>query len=528
MGNLIGNLSVNLSLETAAFKQGASLAEKRAETLSARMKGLSTSLADIGKGFGVGLVVGGLGAIAASAFETASSLSEAAAATGVTIEQLQRLRLASEQNGGSAEVMDAALSKLSATLGAVQNGSKVAAAAFEEIGISVAQLKGLNAAQAFALIVEKISAIKDPTLQAAAAKKIFGKSYADVLPLIKGGTAALDEATAASIRNGEITQEEADKLDNLADSWGRFKTRLGVVTADVIVWVQDMVAAIDEFDLQTRQAIDRVYAEIGRLATVGRDMVLGLAKGITDNAAKVWNALRDVVLRGVENVRAFLGIKSPSRVFMDIGDNVSAGLAIGIERGAPKVTASFNSLLQSMNTSGRNLVDLASNNADRLEASNDRISESFATTAQNVLGSLSGLANSIKGGGFLNILESVLGLGLQLGSVGAFGKSIQTRINAPGRARGGNTTSNRSYIVGERGPELFTPNRSGFVTANNQMNKGGGRASVELKITPSPYFDAVVDQRADGRVLQAAPVIANLGAQQAGRISARRQSRSIR
>ena len=61
----------------------------------------------------------------------------------------------------------------------------------------------------------------------------------------------------------------------------------------------------------------------------------------------------------------------------------------------------------------------------------------------------------VKGGGFLSILEAVIGLGIQLGSIGAFGKKIKANINAstPGYANGG-YPSRGLALVGERGPEL--------------------------------------------------------------------------
>ena len=43
------------------------------------------------------------------------------------------------------------------------------------------------------------------------------------------------------------------------------------------------------------------------------------------------------------------------------------------------------------------------------------------------------------------------------------------------KASGGPVTSDRSYIVGERGPELFTPSTSGNITPNNRMAGGGGK-----------------------------------------------------
>jgi hypothetical protein len=49
-----------------------------------------------------------------------------------------------------------------------------------------------------------------------------------------------------------------------------------------------------------------------------------------------------------------------------------------------------------------------------------------------------------------------------------------------GRASGGPVTSGSSYIVGERGPELFTPSSSGMITPNNRM---GGNTTINLNVT---------------------------------------------
>ena len=50
-------------------------------------------------------------------------------------------------------------------------------------------------------------------------------------------------------------------------------------------------------------------------------------------------------------------------------------------------------------------------------------------------------------------------------------------------ANGGVTKPNKSYIVGERGPELFTPGVTGRVTPNHEM--GGGSTSVVVNVDAS-------------------------------------------
>ena len=54
--------------------------------------------------------------------------------------------------------------------------------------------------------------------------------------------------------------------------------------------------------------------------------------------------------------------------------------------------------------------------------------------------------------------------------------------NIPKKARGGPVKGGGSYLVGEKGPELFTPGRSGGITPNHQL---GGSTSVVVNVDAS-------------------------------------------
>ena len=64
-----------------------------------------------------------------------------------------------------------------------------------------------------------------------------------------------------------------------------------------------------------------------------------------------------------------------------------------------------------------------------------------------------------------------------------------------GRALGGPVMGGTPYIVGERGPELFTPNTTGRITPNNQL--GGGTTNVNFTIVANDAqgFDDLLLQR---------------------------------
>lgn len=192
-------------------------------------------------------------------------------------------------------------------------------------------------------------------------------------------------------------------------------------------------------------------------------------------------------------------------------DRDRAALTPGQE--APGITLSegSKSIEEMVREAQGRFVDVMTNMKDQAQITKVSIVQTFEEMAQGVLDAVDQLAGAIKGGGFLNILRGVIGLGLQLGKTGLFGSKIQTSLLTPiagARALGGPVMSGRPYLVGEKGPELFTPRSSGRITPNNEL--GGGR--VEVRIVPTPYFDAHVDGRASVQVARAAPGIASAGA----------------
>ena len=73
---------------------------------------------------------------------------------------------------------------------------------------------------------------------------------------------------------------------------------------------------------------------------------------------------------------------------------------------------------------------------------------------------------------------------------GGFGGGVKFNPNVfsmgsllPGRAMGGPVSAGSSYMVGERGPELFTPKHGGSIVPNNAL--GGGSTNVVVNVDAS-------------------------------------------
>jgi hypothetical protein len=89
----------------------------------------------------------------------------------------------------------------------------------------------------------------------------------------------------------------------------------------------------------------------------------------------------------------------------------------------------------------------------------------------------------------LNNLFNSIGLGGGGGSgqgggsgnlIGSIGSLLSSLLGSPGRATGGPVSPGRSYIVGERGPELFMPTSAGRIETGSVNAPRDVRVSINI------------------------------------------------
>jgi tape measure domain-containing protein len=109
--------------------------------------------------------------------------------------------------------------------------------------------------------------------------------------------------------------------------------------------------------------------------------------------------------------------------------------------------------------------------------------------------------NAIKA--FLTPFSSSTPLGAGGGTVGKFG-TLGPNYGIPQRAKGGSVAGGSPYIVGERGPELFVPGRSGTIVPNDKMGGGGVNVVVNVDASGSKVEGDEQEGKQLGRVIAAA------------------------
>ena len=159
---------------------------------------------------------------------------------------------------------------------------------------------------------------------------------------------------------------------------------------------------------------------------IGKQAVAGLWQGIKDSWSDLLSNLTEKVRSLADTAKRVLGIHSPSKVFTEIGENVTQGLVNGINTGAPAAQEAIQNIAQTLNDYG---PDFATVGATITEQFRTKLTEGWAQIQSDIqtdaLGAIETLATALKDGD----LES---LGLWAASYfwQACTKEQQTQINS--------------------------------------------------------------------------------------------------
>lgn len=180
-----------------------------------------------------------LGALAVNTANTADEIADTAAKLGLSAESLQEWNYVAKISGSSTESLNKAFIKINGILGdiATGNGDKVSES-LSQIGLTVKDLKGLNADQAFNLIRNALSGVEDEALRVGIANEFFGdKIGTEILPMLSHEETAINSLRQEVRELGIITNEQAAIAGEFNDSVDQTKQALGSLAMDISVQV---------------------------------------------------------------------------------------------------------------------------------------------------------------------------------------------------------------------------------------------------------------------------------------------------
>ena len=108
----------------------------------------------------------------------------------------------------------------------------------------------------------------------------------------------------------------------------------------------EMMSQVGELIVNLAKAI---WDNREQILEIGRNIIDGLVEGLKSFASKIGEALLEIVSDAWTSVKNFLGIKSPSRKFMYLGEMTAEGLAKGLYGSTNLVQNAMDSLLRPVN-----------------------------------------------------------------------------------------------------------------------------------------------------------------------------------
>lgn len=288
---------------------------KGADKMAARVEAAKKTAASFGKGvMAVGKFAAGasLAAVAAGAAvfklaqnsaAAADDINNTAAALGISTKALQEYRYVGIQAGLTTEEMDTALTKLTKNLG---NGSGEVENALYQIGVSAEDLKAAGPDKSLEMIAEGFKNVKDPTVKAAVAMTLFGKSSVRMVNALDKGAAGISGLRGEAeeigyVMNGDAL-ESAGALDDALDKLGATATGAGNrLAAKMIPGVMKLVGGLQK-GLAPGGAFSKILDKLGNFGgSIGGglgpafDKVMEFIPKLIGYAEDLWKALQPVV-----------------------------------------------------------------------------------------------------------------------------------------------------------------------------------------------------------------------------------------
>ena len=305
----------------------------------------------------VAAAVTGIGAMAKKALDTADAMGKLSQKTGVSTEALSVLNIAAKTADASFEQISGALVKFNKGMGDLDRGSKEAGEAVRLLFGNSKALEGLNTEQRLLKVTDAIGRMESGYRKTRAAQDFFGKSGADLIPLMN------DLADGGF----ERAAEKARKLGLIID--------------------QDLAEAV-------QRANDNM--EDLRLAAEGAatQFAAGLAPAVADASKALLEATTGEGVNGIRKVGEIVGavLKGIASAFIVAGKAVGAWFESIVE--------GFDDLIERFKIAGQIFTTAPSNWGAVFEKANQQVKKAaenrkaiFEYFKEDVLSSLDALWN---------------------------------------------------------------------------------------------------------------------------------------
>lgn len=315
---LIDNAKANESIAKTEEKAGG-LAGKLGDAIKT---GAKWAIGIAGAAVAAGSAIMG---VALSAANAAGEIQDASQRVGMSAEEYQKYTYAAQQSGIEASKMEGLMLKQQKAFTDAKEGSEGMISAYERMGIKIQDVG--SSSEAFDLVLKKLAGITDETERNSLANDIFGKSYADLTPLLLEGSDGIEALKQKAVDLGIVMSGDAvaaganfgDTLDSLKGALGGVKNRIGMEfipimqsmgdwvinhmpeIQKVVETVFDVFSAVVEhtynyFSTYLLPILETLFTWVNANMPTIKEVAKTVFDAITDVAKKVWHVFNDNVI----------------------------------------------------------------------------------------------------------------------------------------------------------------------------------------------------------------------------------------
>jgi len=416
-----------------------------------------------------------------------------ATSTGLSIQDASRYIEAAGDIGVPIDAVEGAIGRLNKTIGA--DPDKV-----RDLGVDLVYLKdgSLDVNATFLKTIDRIKGIKDPAEKAKVAAQLLGKGWQSMSTLIEMGADDLKKSLDGVSDAKVINPEELARAKELRDIMDTLKDKVEDLSLSIGESLVPALGGLGEV-IDAGMDVRNVFKKIPGATWMSENLTpLALTKtalgGVKDAAGFVFDLFKDekeVIPVFAEDMKlarddadlmkeAIKQARNPMNDFATATREATVAL-VNADTAWKNLTTSLDQEVA---------LDDAKTKLGELEAA---AAKAFGTGAQadiddyeaklaTYAGVLAGISGTMDGISSKEILfkfrtegpaaaqayARYLSRGAEYGGLSEFDALTLAGISGA-RANGGSVMGGSSYLVGERGAEIFTPTTSGNITPNGAI-----------------------------------------------------------
>jgi hypothetical protein len=211
---------------------------------------------------GINVVQRNIGKFAQALMQTVDAmdqLDKASKRLGMTVNEFQQMSIATRMAGVEFDQLQTGIASMQRNIGMLAMGAGEAKAAFQQLGIGVADLRGKSTTDQLALIADKLNEFQDPAERGALAMKIFGEGGMRLLPFLQQGSAGFSSLTRdVSLLTGELDAGVVDSMVEIKDLLTVFGEARQMASANFFAQFTDIIRVFGLALLSVAQSMKSV------------------------------------------------------------------------------------------------------------------------------------------------------------------------------------------------------------------------------------------------------------------------------